>query len=64
MTTEEAAEHLLVSPRTLEGWRHAGKGPAFVRLAGTRSRVLYRKVDLDTWLAKHVVDPATGKGVA
>jgi hypothetical protein len=36
------------SPRTLEGWRWFGKGPAFVKVGG---RVLYRLEDITTFEA-------------
>ena len=39
----EVAERLRVSPRTLERWRCAGIGPAWLQLNG---RVVYRLVDL------------------
>ena len=39
----ELAERWRVSPRTLERWRGAGTGPAWMRLNG---RVLYRFEDV------------------
>jgi predicted DNA-binding transcriptional regulator AlpA len=48
LTTPAAAALLGLSPRTLEGWRRTGEGPAFVRLG--RRRVAYRRSALDSWL--------------
>lgn len=49
ITTNEAAEYLRVSPRTLEKWRlHRGYGPHFYRL-GDRV-VRYSLADLDAWV--------------
>jgi predicted site-specific integrase-resolvase len=45
--TTQLAEQLHVSPRTIEGWRVMGQGPAFVK-AG--HRVLYRKSAIERWL--------------
>lgn len=46
----EAATFLRVSPRTLQGWRYRGGGPAFVR-RGIRG-VAYLRADLEDWLVK------------
>ena len=48
LSTPAAAALLGLSPRTLEGWRRTGEGPAFVRLG--RRRVAYRRSALDRWL--------------
>ena len=47
LTTEEAAEHLRLSPRTLETYRVTGEGPRFCKLG---KRVFYRRTTLDAWL--------------
>ena len=44
----EAARYLGISPRTLEGWAVRGGGPRMLKLG---SRVVYRRRDLDAWLA-------------
>lgn len=44
----EAARYLGISARTLEGWAVRGGGPRMLKLG---SRVLYRRRDLDEWLA-------------
>jgi predicted DNA-binding transcriptional regulator AlpA len=56
LTTPEAAEHLALSPRTLESYRVRGVGPAYVRLGeGTRASVRYRAADLDEWVDAQVI---------
>ena len=49
MNTGAAAAYLGLSPRTLEGYRVNGAGPAFHRF-GNRAR--YLRSDLDAWAAK------------
>jgi len=44
----EAAHYLGISTRTLEGWAVRGGGPRMLKLG---SRVVYRRRDLDAWLA-------------
>ena len=46
MDTQQAAAWLGLSPRTLEGYRVSGGGPAFHRFG---NRVRYRRSDLDAW---------------
>ena len=46
LSPAETAEHIGVSPKTLESWRSRGAGPPFVRVG---SRVRYRPTDLDMW---------------
>ena len=48
LTTEEAAQYLRLSKRTLEGFRSRGGGPTFRRKG--RNIVRYLKKDLDAWL--------------
>lgn len=50
LTTEEAADVLGVSPRTMEGWRVKDQGPKFLRIGGRLVR--YRREDLAAWLKK------------
>jgi hypothetical protein len=53
LRTKEAAKHVKMSPRTLERWRVRGDGPMFSKAGpGLRARVLYKKSDLDAWLAE------------
>ncbi len=53
LTTEDAARWLRAEPRTLERWRHSGKGPKFLRL--TPRCVRYRLTDLEAWATAHQV---------
>ena len=49
LNTRRAAAYLDLSPRTLDGYRVSGEGPAFHRFG---NRVRYRKTVLDAWAAK------------
>ena len=51
LTTQEAANYLGHSRRSLEKWRLAGSGPRFSRAPGHRS-VRYSRADLDDWMAQ------------
>jgi len=61
LTTTEAASVLGVSPRTLEGFRRKGGGPAFVAIS--RNLVRYQPTALDTWIASRSA-PHTAKARA
>ena len=56
LTTEDLARELKSSRRTIEGWRRTpGKGPKFIKIGtGHSARVLYRRSDVDVWLASLV----------
>jgi hypothetical protein len=67
LLTVEAAEYLRCSPRTLEGFRVDGTGPAYSKLGpGRRAPVLYRLGDLKAYVKRHRVEPGQkpddGKG--
>ena len=47
--TRRAAAYLDLSPRTLDGYRVSGAGPAFHRFG---NRVRYRRSNLDEWAAR------------
>ena len=53
LSPDAAAAYLQINPRTLANWRVQGKSPKFVR---SGRRPLYRRVDLDEWIDKHVYD--------
>lgn len=55
--TQEAANLLGVKASTLRSWRRDNRGPAGHKRNG---RVVYRKRDLDAWLAH--VEAATTRG--
>ncbi|MEO1282849.1 MAG: helix-turn-helix domain-containing protein [Pseudomonadota bacterium] len=51
LTSNEAAEVLKISTRTLERMRVEGSGPRFMKAGpGRRSRVLYQLADITSWL--------------
>lgn len=47
MSSQDLAETLGISPRTVETWRNTGEGPDYVKI-GTQVR--YRPGDVDEWL--------------
>lgn len=49
----EAGYLLGVERRTLDGWRHRGGGPPFVRISARAIR--YRRADLLAWIEARVV---------
>jgi hypothetical protein len=58
LSTEEAAQLMRLSPRTLEGYRDQGIGPRYYKLGpGARAKVVYKVADLDEWLEKFVQEP-------
>lgn len=54
-TEAVAAELLSVSVRTLQQWRHLGRGPPYIRVSNRCVR--YLLADLDDWLAEHRIEP-------
>ena len=53
LTTTEAADLLRLSPRTLEDMRVTGSGPRYFKLGpGKRSKVVYRREDLEAWFTQ------------
>jgi excisionase family DNA binding protein len=55
LTPAEVAERLRVSTRTLEFWRHQGRGPAYVRVG---KRVRYRSDDVEAFIGEQRTAPA------
>ena len=55
LTRSEAASLLRVKPTTLSQWAYRGTGPRFFR--PDNGRALYRRRDLDSWLAGGEVVP-------
>ncbi|MGN6479485.1 helix-turn-helix domain-containing protein [Luteibacter sp.] len=51
-TTQEVAEKLRLSPRTLENWRNLRQGPAFIKFG---TRVLYSAEALEEYAAQQTV---------
>lgn len=51
LNSQEAADILRISIRTLERMRVEGSGPRYLKAGnGTRARVLYRQADVEQWL--------------
>lgn len=51
LTSNEAADLLRLSRRTLERWRLEGNGPRYIKLGvGKRSRVVYREIEIEAWV--------------
>jgi hypothetical protein len=59
---DAAAEYIGVSSGTLTQWRYRGKGPAYYR--GLSREILYRRADLDEFIASCRVVPSTKRRVA
>ena len=54
LMTQEAADYLRLSARTLERMRVEGTGPKFRKAGpGKRARVLYLRSDLENWLERY-----------
>lgn len=65
LNSQEAADILRISIRTLERMRVDGTGPKYLKAgAGTRSRVLYRPADLDAWLESRSFSSTSEYGAA
>lgn len=58
MTTKEVARYLSVSCSLLEKRRCRGDGPAYHKVGG---KVLYRKSDVDRWMATRRHEPKGGR---
>ncbi len=48
LTLDEVAQLYRTPPATLRYWRHQGSGPKSFKLG---RRVMYRKADVEAWLA-------------
>ena len=62
LTDQQLCELLHVDERTTLRWRSAGGGPLFVRV-GPR-RILYRRADIDAWIAAHTFPHRAAEAVA
>lgn len=49
LTNDEAAVVLRRPASTLAYWRHMGEGPPYAKVG---KRVLYRRIDIEEWLAR------------
>lgn len=61
LTRDEAAQWLRVDAGTLRNWATRGRGPRFSRLIG---RVVYRREDLEEFVAAHLVETDPGGDAA
>ena len=59
LNTQEAADFLSLSRRTLEGMRLDGTGPAYVK-AGNGKRLIYDVKELLAWARSHTVREESG----
>jgi predicted DNA-binding transcriptional regulator AlpA len=50
LTEQDLLEEYLIPPRTAQRWRSEGRGPKWIRLG--RRRVIYRRSDVEIWLAE------------
>jgi excisionase family DNA binding protein len=44
----EVADYLDIPARTIDGWRHRGTGPRYIRFG---RHVRYRLADVEAWIA-------------
>jgi hypothetical protein len=51
---KEAAATVGVQKGTMTKWRHLGRGPRYLKLAG---KIRYRKADLVAYIESCVIDP-------
>lgn len=56
LTRQEAADYVGLPNRSLDWLTKSGQGPRYIRVS-ERKRI-YRKEDLDEWLASREVQPA------
>lgn len=52
--TKRAARRIGVTPRTLEQWRHLGKGPPFLRIG---RMIRYLPQEVDAWVKSMRFEP-------
>lgn len=56
LTRREAADYIGLPHRSLDWLMTSGQGPRYIQVS-ERKRI-YRREDLDAWLASHEVQPA------
>jgi predicted DNA-binding transcriptional regulator AlpA len=61
--TNQVAEEYGMNAATLRYWRHANQGPASFTL-GPRGRVVYRRSEVERWLAEQEQATRRGGGAA
>lgn len=55
LSTDEVAAALGVAPQTVRAWRHARRGPRWLKVG---RRVRYRGTDVELWLRARECGPA------
>lgn len=61
--TKQVEQEYGINAGTLRYWRHAGTGPASFTL-GPRGRVVYRRSEVERWLAEQEAATKRGGGAA
>jgi predicted site-specific integrase-resolvase len=56
MNPSEVAQRIRNTTSTLAYWRHVGKGPKYAKVG---RRVVYRREDVESWLAEQFDKAAT-----
>ena len=59
LNQKELAKRWTISHRTLERWRWAGEGPAYMKIGG---RVVYRMADIEAF-ERNVMNATSDQGV-
>ena len=57
LTDSDVSALFRIAPGTLRYWRSSGSGPPYHRLA--ERTILYRRSDVEAWLAQRIVRPAS-----
>ena len=55
LNEKQAAERLGVAVKTMQQWRHFGRGPKFAKIGRL---VKYRGTDLDAYITSRTINPA------
>ncbi|MEE2855407.1 MAG: helix-turn-helix domain-containing protein [Actinomycetota bacterium] len=63
LTTKQVCEQYPFNPGTLRFWRSANQGPASFTV-GPRGRVVYRRSEIERWLAEQETATRRGGGAA
>ncbi len=60
MNTDQFAEYVGIKPNTAYHWRARGVGPKYIK--PTERTLLYRRDDVDEWLASRELTSTSDKG--
>jgi len=55
LTPAQVEQRYGLPERTLESWRHRGRGPAYIKLGRL---VRYRSADIELWLDRSAIRPS------